>query len=504
MEKAQGRTDNLPTIPPEPVPPAPLVNETKFGDPYRFRREISDAIRPLLLNGGRAPSDILPVIKKVHPLLLAHMKDLMDHRKRDHRLGILLCQTCYALACQTPPRHHKMSEWSVWVPKPEEYDALGPENAIGDTEMFDAMIRYLTREEIYAKYKATWHELDRAYNESVKKRNELITAHEAAKRAREAAVLKAKQDMDAEKKKAPASSQMKISLSKGASETKVQTSARIIKNRPFRVQTQESMGQTKSPTTLKRPLTETESVSKFPRLEGENSRLIRLATLDSDESTFPIPFSFDPVVLSRALDLGPSRRALCHACFAAGFGTACDRDDYLSGACTRCRKAHRRCESLMRRPSDQGQLGDILFQAARGSNNAISHQISQIQHCQSLVFSLSQIVASETRNMEILVSSLIGSLRSIRRDGTQGDFVPILEDLVQAHPILQRLIGEGLLKLKDPDVSPAFNRHGPTGDNTSSSSSGLTSSKASTSDTTERAHSGNQESKDDSMVVEND
>ncbi|KAK0478100.1 hypothetical protein EDD18DRAFT_1364773 [Armillaria luteobubalina] len=308
--------------------------------------------------------------------------------------------------------------------------------------------------------------------------------------------------MDAEKKKAPAPSQMKISPSKGASETKVQTSARIIKNRPFRVQTQESMGQTKSPTTLKRPLqTETKSVSKFPRLEGENSRLIRLAALDSDESTFPIPFSFDPVVLSHALDLGPSRRALCHACFAAGCGTPCDRDDYLSGALTKDNWA-----TFSFRPHgvvtavDPYLLYCFLHQLVYIS--AISHQISQIQHCQSLVFSLSQIVASETRNMEILVSNLIGSLRSIRRDGTQGDSVPILEDLVQAHPILQRLIDEGLLKLKDPDVSPAFNRHGSAGDNTSSSE--LTNSKASTPDAIEGSLSGSQGSKDNSMAVKND
>ncbi|KAK0478103.1 hypothetical protein EDD18DRAFT_1114225 [Armillaria luteobubalina] len=453
MEKVQGCTDNLPTVPPEPQPPAPLVNETKFGDPYKFWREISEAIRPLLLNNGEraVPSDILPVIAKVHPLL---------------------------------------------VPKPEEYDVLGPENAIGETEMFDATFRYQTREEQYAKYKAAWQELDCAYNESVKKRNELITAHETAKRAREAAELKAKQELEAQKKKVlAAASQMKTLPSKGTSETKVQASARIIKDRQFRVQTQESMSQTKSPTTLKRPLcmqqTDPESTSKFPRLEGENLRQIRLVPSDSDASIFPIPFSFDPVVLSCALDLGPSRRALCYACFAAGFGTACDQDEYILGACTCCRNAHRR-------------LTKGSWATFSSRSHGVVTAISQIQHCQSLVFSLSQIVASETRNMEILVSNLIGSLRSIRRDGTQGDSVPILEDLVQVHPILQRLIDKGLLKLKDPDVSPAFNRHGPTGDNTSSSSSGLTSSKASTPDTTERAHSGNQESKDDSMVVEND
>ncbi|KAK0497110.1 hypothetical protein EDD18DRAFT_1104567 [Armillaria luteobubalina] len=134
--------------------------------------------------------------------------------------------------------------------------------------------------------------------------------------------------------------------------------------------------------------------------------------------------------------------------------------------------------------------------------SAISHQISQIQHCQSLIFSLSQIVASETRNMEIHVSNLMGSLRSIRRNGTYGDSIPILDNLVQAHPILQRLVDEGLLKLKDPDVSPAFNRHGSTGDNTSSSE--LTNSKSSTPDTIEGAPSGRQESKDNSMVVGND
>ncbi|KAK0502068.1 hypothetical protein EDD18DRAFT_1100563 [Armillaria luteobubalina] len=514
MEKVQG-PDNLPAIPPEARLPTALVSETKFGDPYKFRREISEAIRPLLLaDGGRAvPSDILPVIEKVHPLLLAHMKDLKDCNKRADRLDILLRQTCYTLACQTPPRHHKMKEWSAWVPIPEEYDSLGPENAIGETEIFDATYRYPTRKEHYAKYKAAWHDLDRIYKESVKMRNELIAAHEAAKRTREAAELKAKQDIEAEKKKAlAAASQSKTSTSKGTSETKVQLSARVIKDGQFRVQTQESMSQTKSPSTLKRLLqTEPDSASKFPRLEGENSRPIQLAPLDSDESTFPIPFSFEPVVLSRALDLGPSRRALCYACFAAGLGTACDRDEYSSGACTRCRNAHRHCESLMRRPSDEGQLGDILFQVARGSNSgrylsplllSSPANISQIQHCQSLVFSLSQIVASETRNMEIHVSNLMGSLRSIHRDGTYGDFIPILDNLVQAHPLLQRLIDEGLLKLKDPNVSPAFNRHGPTGDNTSSSE--LTNSKSSTPDTTEGPPSGRQESKDNSMVVEND
>ncbi|KAK0505145.1 hypothetical protein EDD18DRAFT_1098540 [Armillaria luteobubalina] len=377
MEKVQG-PDNLPAIPPEARPPTALVNETKFGDPYKFWHKISEATRPLLLaDGGHAvPSDILPVIEKVHPLLLAHMKDLKDRNKRANRLDILLHQTCYTLTCQTPPRHHKMKEWSAWVPIPEEYDLLGPENAIGETEIFDATYRYPTRKEHYTKYKATWHDLDCAYKESVKMCNELIAAHKAAKRTREATELKAKQDIEAEKKKVlAAASQSKTSTSKGASETKVQSSARVIKDRQFRVQTQESMSQTKSPSTLKRPLcmqqTEPDSASKFPRLEGENSRPIQLAPLDSDESTFPIPFSFEPVVLSRALDLGPSR-----------------------------------------------------------------------------------------------------------------------------------LIDEGLLKLKDPDVSPAFNRHGPTRDNMSSSE--LTNSKSSTPDTTEGPPSGRQESKDNSMVVEND
>ncbi|KAK0471696.1 hypothetical protein IW261DRAFT_1571759 [Armillaria novae-zelandiae] len=480
MEKAQKPVDNLPAIPPSPRPPTPLVSETKFGDPYKFRHEISEAIRPLLLaDGGRAvPSDILPVIEKVHPLLLAHVKDLKERKKRSDCLDVLLRQTCYTLACQTPPRHHKMKEWSVWVPIAEEYDVLGPENVIGETEMFDATQRYHSRKEQYAQYKAAWHELDHTYKESVKIRNKIIAAHEAAKCTKEAAELKAKQDMEAEKKKVLAiASQSKTSPSKGASETKVQPSARVIKDGQFRVQTQESMSQTKSPTTLKRPLqTEPESTSKFPCLEGENSRQIRLAPLDTDDSsTFPIPFSFDPVVLSHALDLGPSQCVMPASPPALG-----------------------------RRAIETSTLWVLVHAAAmhtgaaaRGSNSAISHQISQIQHCQSLVLSLSQIVTSEMRNMEILVSNLIGSLRSICRDGTYGDALPILENLVQAHPLLQRLIDEGLLRLKDPDVSPAFNWHGPTGDNTSSSA--LTSPNASTPDTNEGASSGSQESKDNAM-----
>ncbi|KAK0468526.1 hypothetical protein IW261DRAFT_1426354 [Armillaria novae-zelandiae] len=480
MEKAQKPTDNLLEIPPPPRPPTPLVSETKFGDPYRFWRETSEAIRPLLLaDGGRAvPSDILPVIEKVHPLLLAYMKDLKERKKRVDRLDVLLCQTCYTLACQMPPCHHNMKEWSVWVPVAEEYDVLGPENAIGETEMFDATQCYHSRKEQYAKYKAMWHELDHTYKESVKIRNKIIAAHEAAKRTREATELKAKQDMEAEKKKALAvASQSKTSPSKGASETKVQPSARVIKDRQFRVQTQESMSQTKLPTTLKRPLcmqqTEPESASKFPHLEGENSRQIWLAPLDTDNSsTFPIPFSFDPVVLSGKRCVMPVSPP-----------------------------------ALGRHAIETSTLWVLVHAATMHTGalmyiSAISHQISQIQHCQSLVFSLSQIVASEMCNMEILVSNLIGSLRSIHCDGTYGDALPILENLVQAHPILQRLIDEGLLRLKDPDVSPAFNWHGPTGDNTSSSA--LTSPKSSTPDTNEGASSGSHESKDSTMVVEND
>ncbi|KAK0460803.1 hypothetical protein IW261DRAFT_1428744 [Armillaria novae-zelandiae] len=351
-----------------------------------------------------------------------------------------------------------MKEWSVWVPVAEEYDVLGPENAIGETEMFDATQRYHSRKEQYAKYKATWHELDHTYKESVKIRNKIIAAHEAAKCTTEAAELKAKQDMEAEKKKVLAvASQSKTSPSKGTSETKVQPSARVIKDRQFRVQTQESMSQTKLPTTLKRPLcmqqTEPESASKFPRtLKGKIRDRSWLAPLDTDDSsTFPIPFSFDPVVLSCALDLGPSRRSDVSCLFRLpALGRHAIETSTLWVLVHAASNAHMAL--------DQGQLGDILFQAARGSNSnpcVESDWESAIYPC---------------------------------RDGTYGDALPILENLVQAHPILQRLIDEGLLRLKDPDVSPAFNWHGPTGDNTSSSA--LTSPKSSTPDTNEGASSG--------------
>ncbi|KAK0474505.1 hypothetical protein IW261DRAFT_1568482 [Armillaria novae-zelandiae] len=320
--------DNLLEIPPPPRPPTPLVSETKFGDPYRFQHEILEAIHPLLLadGGHTVPSDILPVIEKVHPLLLAYMKDLKECKKtsRSPRCIVMSNMLYPGMLNASPPPQNERMEWA--------------ENAIGETEMFDATQHYHSHKEQYAKYKAAWHELDHTYKESVKIHNEIIAAHEAAKHTREATELKAKQDMEAEKKKVLAiASQSKTSPSKGTSETKVQPSARVIKDGQFRVQTQESMSQTKSPTTLKRPLqTEPKSASKFPCLEGENLRQIRLAPLDTDDSsTFPIPFSFDPVVLSHALDLGPSRQAMCHACFAAGFGMACDRDEYTLGALTK-------------------------------------------------------------------------------------------------------------------------------------------------------------------------
>ncbi|KAK0185380.1 hypothetical protein F5146DRAFT_1005368 [Armillaria mellea] len=121
------------------------------------------------------------------------------------------------------------------------------------------------------------------------------------------------------------------------------------------------------------------------------------------------------------------------------------------GPCTCCQKGHKRCRSLAQQPGDQDQLADILFQAARSSNEAIAHQVVQIKHCKL-------IIALEISNMDMLVSNLMSSLLSIRCNAPEKEAVPVLKKMVHQYPLLQHLMEVELLKLDDPNLSPAYNK----------------------------------------------
>ncbi|KAK0187050.1 hypothetical protein F5146DRAFT_1004018 [Armillaria mellea] len=269
-----------------------------------------------------------------------------------------------------------MKEWGVWAPTAQEYDTLGSENAIGETETFDPRIRYKEHQAQYLSYKCKWIALEKAY--------------------REALIIRQRHP----EAQAKANTKNILPISKNGMK--------------FRVLTPESMSSVK---TLKQPLrfSKSEKASKHPRLQAPKAS----DTLPSS------PFSFNTLALSHALDLGPS------------------------SACTCCQNGHKKCKSLAHQSGDQDQLADILFQAACSSNEAIAHQVAQIQHCKSLVFALSRIIASEISNMEVLVSNLMSSLLSIRRDAPEKEAVPILKKM--------RLMEADLLRLDDPNLSPAYN-----------------------------------------------
>ncbi|KAK0440690.1 uncharacterized protein EV420DRAFT_1650440 [Desarmillaria tabescens] len=374
-------------IPPVPPPPPPLLTEDQYGDPYELPREISESIRPLLVISGRATSsEILPILERIHPLLVAYVEEIKNRKQRDNRMGVLLRQTCYYFASQLPLRHHNMKEWSIWVPAADDYDSLGPEKAIGETELFDSTHRYKRREAQYLSYKTEWLKLNDAYKNAVEKRDKAIAAREKVERDRLAAELEAKKKLEKERKQSAGDPQFKF-------DSKSTPAKNNRKVRQFKVQTPESIHHQ---LTLKRPsqFHDDERSSKVPRLDAQNPKPILLP--QANDESFSSVTSFDPNLLSRIMDLG--------------------------------------C------PDSRGR-------------QAVAVQVAQIQHCESVVFDLSQIVSSEVRSMEILISNLLSSLISIRRDGPKADMIPVLTRIANDHPLLRRWIGAGLLDFEEPDLA---------------------------------------------------
>ncbi|KAK0436193.1 uncharacterized protein EV420DRAFT_1652635 [Desarmillaria tabescens] len=437
---------DLPPIPPEPCPPTLLESEEQFGNPFKYPHEISEIICPLLLadSGCSTTSEILSVVEQVHPLLVAYVEELKKNNQKSDRIGILLCQTCYSFACQTPPCHHKMKEWSIWAPTAEEYDLLPPDKAsFLFLHFFSVTHRYKNREAQYLKYKMEWIESDKAYRDALKSHEQAIKLHEKAKQTRAATELKAKKGLKEKK--------LKLLAVAGQTKTdpKAKASQKPKRYGQFKVQMLESMQLSISYTSFQ-SFTEPENVLKVACLEASNLHQIPLPPSETNDASSASTFSFDPVLLSRVLDLGPPQRAMCYSCFMAGHGVSCDHDEFTSGTCMCCHDGHRGCKSLACSPGDQRQLVNTVFQASHSSNEAITHQVAQIEHCQSLVSGLSQIVAFE--------------------DGTPGDSIPVLKEMVCKYPLLQRLVEVGLLKLNDPNLSPAYIGH-LANDHTSSTSS---------------------------------
>ncbi|KAK0185379.1 hypothetical protein F5146DRAFT_1005367 [Armillaria mellea] len=94
-----------------------------------------------------------------------------------------------------------MKEWGVWASTAQEYDMLGSENAISETETFDLRIRYIDHQAQYLSYKAKWTVLEKAYREALRICQKALDAHKEAKQAKEAAERAAKKALEEKRSK---------------------------------------------------------------------------------------------------------------------------------------------------------------------------------------------------------------------------------------------------------------------------------------------------------------
>ncbi|PBK94301.1 hypothetical protein ARMGADRAFT_1029441 [Armillaria gallica] len=229
----------LPPIPPEPYLPPPLKTEEQYGDPFKYPCEITKTIHPLLLaDGGPASADIKSALDLVHPLLVNYVEELKNNTEADDQVGILLHQTCYALACKTPPHYHKMKEWSIWAPTVQEYNVLGSDEAIGKMEQFDPILCYKNHKAQYLNYKNKWTTHEKEYREALRNHQKALDAHKKARQAKEAAEMEAKQALEEKKSKLLAAAgcaeaQASLNMRNGSAKDK--------KDPHFKIQTPKSM-----------------------------------------------------------------------------------------------------------------------------------------------------------------------------------------------------------------------------------------------------------------------